>query len=572
MNITVSPSQINSAISCLRIWGFDKLDRLPKQDTRQTLIGTKTHEILENWLKKGIPPDTELKLKVDGVEYHPGRSALNGLHHLPPPGPHLAIESEFYFKHWYGRVDMGWVALDGQYVPRDLIPQVIDSEHVIPGIGDHKTSGSKTFEYALTEETLRTDPQGIIYANVMFDEFPRAKFVDELWVYYGTRPPHPSKKVHIRIERAEAQARLEPIDVLAASLIRLRGSSLRAMNLPPNPTACDKYGGCPHRARCNLSPSDQMKGFMMNNLNNIDHMPLDQKIAMAAQQANAALMTTVPAPILETPPPPTPSVGQWVDHPQNAAYEWNTGTGEYRLKAQPVAAPVIATPAIMAPPVATNYLSPGPTTATPITQPLPPIVMMPSAPTVPSAPSAPSAPSVPAIPAAPAAPAIPPPLVVGPDGLPPGSINAPEGANVPDRAQPVVAAPAAADDLEAMGKEQLVDLAKRMGLDTTRKREAGIRDLIRSARIRGVQPAAAAPAQTSFASAQTSFAAVGDAANGAGPVVNTAQFSAGPETFERTRTDRAHEILVAMIRSGSFQNFTIDQLVAWAKEVATKTE
>ncbi len=566
MNITVSPSQINSAISCLRIWAFDKLDKLPKQDTRQTLIGTKTHEILENWLKKGVPPDTELKLKVDGVEYHPGRIALNGLHHLPPPGPHLAIESEFYFKHWYGRVDMGWVALDGQYVPRDLIPQVIDSEHVIPGIGDHKTSGSKTFEYALTEETLRTDPQGIIYANVMLDEFPRAKFVDELWVYYGTRPPHPSKKVHIRIERAEAQARLEPIDVLAASLIRLRGSSLRAMNLPPNPTACDKYGGCPHRARCNLSPSDQMKGFMMNNLNNIDHMPLDQKIAMAAQQANAALTTTVPAPILET--PPALPVGQWVDHPQNAAYEWNTGTGEWRLKAQPATAPVIAASVIVAPPVPSavgylppgpttaapltqpvpsGYLPPGPTTAAPITQPLPPIVMIPSAPTMPSAP------------------AIPAPLVVGPDGLPPGSINAPEGANVPDRAQPVVAAPAAADDLEAMNKEQLVDLAKRMGLDTTRKREAGIRDLIRSARVRGVQLAAAAPSQTTFA-------AVGDAANGAGPIANTAQFSAGPETFERTRTDRTHEILVAMIRSGSFQNFTIDQLIAWAKEVATKTE
>jgi len=143
-----------------------------------------------------------------------------------------------------------------------------------------------------------------------------------------------------------------------------------------------------------------------------------------------------------------------------------------------------------------------------------------------------------------------PPLAIGPDGLPPGSINAPEGVGLPDKAEPapVTAATGAKDDLDLMGKEQLVALAAQMGVDTKRLREAGIREKIRATRVNG-SPVGTMPSGTAVT--QTSSASV-----------------PSEDVFSLGRRDLIHGYVEAMLSHGAYASAQPEQLVALAVKYA----
>lgn len=553
----ISASQINTAISCLRRWGLEKIDRHQVAPHRTAVVGTRTHERLEAWLKNGTPPNLDEKLTIERVEYHPGRTAMNGLHNLPPPGPHIAVESAFEFSYWTGRIDFAWVAINGIYIPREQWLAMKDSVDVVPGAGDHKTSGAKGFAYALNEKTLPDDPQSVLYGAALHQEFPRAKEADRLWVYYGTRAPHPSKKVHLRISKDETLYRLEPMNRLAEQLLRLRSSGLKGNDLPPNAAACNKYGGCPHRGgHCKLSNAETMRSYMENG----QSLGLDQLINNATQQASAAMTTSAQVPAI----PGLPAIPAiWKVHPYNSAYEYNEATQQVReIKAAPAIQmpPATTTYAPVPTPQIVGYVAPGPGTAvTPfqVTS-LPPIVMAPQTAVggIPPV-SAPPINGIPVIPGVTQGPNGP----IGPDGQPFGSINAPEGQGVAPRNQPVVPA---VDPLDAMNKDQLVQLAATMGIDTKRMREAGLRDKIRSAQKAGVQPGAAPIVSAPIVQTQPS-PVIGTMPSGAAVTMSEAPL------FERTTEERVVDILCAVIQH-SGANFDQDAVVAWAKSLVAKIE
>lgn len=540
MTPSCSPSQINDAIQCLRKWGWPKLDGVKAPQHRSAANGERVHKILESWLQFGTPANTEERLVLDSREYRPGLIAQNGMHHLPPPGPHLLIEREFQFGLWNGRIDFAWVSVDGVFVPREQIPLVMDSEYVVPGVGDHKTTGN--MDYSLDETKLRTDPQGIIYAANAFSEFPRAKYVDELWVYYKTVKPYPSKKVHLRVARDETLYRLEPMNKLADGLVRLRSSAgLKALDLPATPEACENYGGCPHRQRCQLTPAEQYRGLMtleQRRNGTMIEMTTDQKIAQALQQVNGVQvpMVQAPTPVAPVAAPAAPDPNAWVDHPIHPGVIWQPSTGQwvYRAtgtqtppQAAPVPAPVAPTPPVIhAPP------------AIPVVQAAPPVVQA-APPPLPVA----AAPALPPI--VPVQTPIPP-LTVGPDGLPPGSINPPEARGVPDKIElaPVTSATGAQDDLDTMTKEQLQALAKSMNLETKSLREKGLKDKIRAAR-------AGAPIGTMPSGAQVTMSSESD-----------------PFSEQAQHTDRVTQIVCAMIRAGLYTADGAGMLVAYAKQLA----
>lgn len=546
MTPTVSPSQINDAKDCLRKWAWPKLDGIKAMPHRSAQAGTAVHSILEQWLLKGTPPDTEAKLVLDGREYRTGLIAVGGIHHLPPPG-HVLVEREFRFGHWLGRIDHAWATKGGVLVPPSQInPEDPDQ---IPGIGDHKTTGNMGF--ALDEEKLRSDPQGVIYANAIFDEFRRAQYADELWVYFGTSKPYPSKKVHIRVERDEVRAKLEPMNALAEQLIRLRSSGLKALDLPPSPEACENYGGCPHRGRCGLSASQLMKGYFAMN-----QMSTEDMIKKATEAAAGSMNGVSPAPAIEAPvaapTDPAPAAGciltpGWRVHPYDSTVEWHPPTNEWRkmqMQPPPVAAPppVLAPPALSAPP---PIVQAAPALPPPATQAAPPPVL-----------AAPLPPIVPVT--APVVAQLPP--GIGPDGQPFGSVNAPEGINVPDKAElsPVTAATGAKDDLDLMSKEQLVALATSMGLETKRLRESGLRDKIRAARASGTvgtMPSGATVTQTTLGAAPAATFATGGGID-------------DDDAREIIHLDRVTQIVAAMIIKG----YPFDGMIKTAKNIVDEIE
>jgi len=528
-----SPSQINDSVQCLRKWAWAKLDGVRPVQHRSAAAGERIHAILEAWLKFATPPNIEERLVLDGREYRPGLSAMNGMHHLPPPGPHNFVERAFQYGVWNGRIDFTHVTKDGIYLQPDEIR--VDADDVVPEIGDHKSTGNMA--YSLDETKLRSDPQGIVYANALFDDFPRVPFVRERWVYYGTSKPFPSKKVHIAVGRDEARYRLEPLDDLARGLIRLRGTSLRAMDLPPSPSACENYGGCPHKQRCNLSPAQLMSGYHEQERRRSGQMDgMEEMIKAAAEKVNG-----VQTPMVQVAPAPAPAqlplqvaapapgcilTPGWAVHPYDNTVEWLGG--EWR-KMQ-VQAPALPAPALTPPPIPVAAAPAAPVFAPP------PMVATPA-----PAPAAPLPPIVAVTP-----------LVVGPDGLPPGSINPPESVGVPEKLEPsaVTAATGAKDDLDLLNKERLQELAAQMGLDVKRLREAGIREKIRAARLNG--------------------AAVGTMPSGA-PVTRTA--AAAVDDAAELRLDRVTQVVCTLLPlHGGMQIADLNLLVSQARKLVDAIE
>ncbi|MCA9579683.1 MAG: PD-(D/E)XK nuclease family protein, partial [Myxococcales bacterium] len=152
----ISPSQVKAFTACPRKWAFDKIDGVPRPGSPSTDLGTRVHEILEAWLLSGAAPDLTEEFRYTSragnpVVRHPGRIAHAGLHMLPAPlTPGLEVEGWMRMTSpagpWIGRLDLRYPC----------------PETGVRVVHDHKTTGSP--RYAQTPDTLRTDPQALLYA------------------------------------------------------------------------------------------------------------------------------------------------------------------------------------------------------------------------------------------------------------------------------------------------------------------------------------------------------------------------------------------------------------------------
>ncbi len=321
---TVSPSQLATYIDCPRKWGWEKLEGLRGAQHPSAALGTRVHEVLEAWLTKATPPDLEEVFSVGDKVHYPGRIAQEGLHHLPPPGS-VFVESSFHWDIFAGRIDAAWQGAEG------------------PAVLDHKTTSN--LGYAKTTEDLKTDPQAIIYASAALAEVA-APHVDMFWIYYKTSKPYRSERVHLRVTREYAAEALRPLRELGQQLLELRRSGARALDLPPEPKSCGRFGGCAFVSKCNLSSAEIMRSMMS--------LPqsLEEKIAAhKASKMNGHVVPAVPPPIgaptlpgglppvpmaalpvvpalpavpalLAPPPVPAVVAKVWLPHPTNPAYEY----------------------------------------------------------------------------------------------------------------------------------------------------------------------------------------------------------------------------------------------------------
>jgi CRISPR/Cas system-associated exonuclease Cas4 (RecB family) len=187
----VSPSQLDTYLTCKRKWGFRYLDGIEAPPHRSAKVGTRVHEILETWLRDATPPVIDEKMVIDNHEYFPGRIAMEAIPFLPPPGPHLTLEQEFRNKHWLGYKDVRYRAAEN---------------HVV--VMDHKTTSD--LGWAKTPEDLAIDPQAIIYAKSEFDADPRVQIVDLAWTYMKTSKPYKARPVRLRVLREYVDEAIRP--------------------------------------------------------------------------------------------------------------------------------------------------------------------------------------------------------------------------------------------------------------------------------------------------------------------------------------------------------------------------
>ena len=273
----ISASQITSYRDCARKWGWGYIARIRSPQTPSQALGTEVDdEQLQPYLRDGRPFD---------FTRESGYIAASGLEYLPKPKtPGLEVQKHFVLP---SPASGGAFAYQGY---KDLwLPDSKDVPGMkggVPFVGDFKTC--KDFRWVKNEAALRIDVQAQLYAtNAMFET--GASEVDLRWIYLRTKGARQARATDLRVGADEVIEQFKAIEATALEMFdaRKRAASVANTNeavlaLPPTPSHCDAYGGCPYQHLCNLSPaqkesawgSDEMsrlanKGYVMGDTNSL---------------------------------------------------------------------------------------------------------------------------------------------------------------------------------------------------------------------------------------------------------------------------------------------------------------
>ncbi len=291
MGFHFSASQTETFKDCPRKWGFQKIDKLPSPTHPAAELGSQAHILREEWLLKGVLPSDETLA---------GRLALAGLDSLPPPGS-CEVEKELNLSTpagpCVGRID--FYIEDQSKAPFPSLSGQTMIEGV-PLVGDHKTTSNKM--WIKTPEYLSNDDtQAAIYAQYAFEN-SSSDVVDLFWAYMVKSSPRPSSKsVFTRVHREPTKEKFLSIVEEAQKMNEFfHQDGISANDLPFNPSACSKYGGCPFQSNCK-------KGVFMPNSNKNGNI-LGEKKPEGTENSLIQQLASSPPPILvDVAPPDAPS-------------------------------------------------------------------------------------------------------------------------------------------------------------------------------------------------------------------------------------------------------------------------
>ncbi len=316
----LSASQIDTYGACARKWAWRYIAGVETPQHPAAALGTEVDdEQLQPYLR-------------DGREFTYAGDAgyiANALRpFLPQPkAPGLEVQKHFLMSApggagfaFQGYLDL-WLP-DSVHVP--------DMPGGAPFVGDFKTTSD--LKWAKSEKTLTKDVQWTLYA-VHAMHSTGARTIDTAWLYSQTRGTRKAKRTYLRVIGSPGDARgieakhIVPVtDVVnrfleitetGREMLRVRASGAGPLDLPPNPDACEAYGGCPHRDKCNLSPGqiiDAHAARAVARTTTEDTMStmsiLDQLRAKKAAQSGVApaAMPVIPVatPSVQVQPAPSP--------------------------------------------------------------------------------------------------------------------------------------------------------------------------------------------------------------------------------------------------------------------------
>lgn len=260
MTIRVSASQIDNFRRCRRKWALEKIAGVQAPPNRYAEHGLAVHKALEAWARSGTPlPDDDV-----------GATAMPAVRHVPEPGRE-DVDCETFFDFRLPNVDA---------VVRGFIDQVHWGDEGQVVVRDYKTTGN--LSYAHTAESLARDTQATLYAYAALEHlFSGAEHVDLEWLYLqrvkstdGRGRAHP---VRLRVHASGTDAVHAPAlggtcldempldeieDTVREMIAAWEEYGEDAMSAPPDYTACDMFGGCPHVEVCQPSAEDKLRSAM----------------------------------------------------------------------------------------------------------------------------------------------------------------------------------------------------------------------------------------------------------------------------------------------------------------------
>ncbi len=307
MQLTLSPSQVSVfRDECQRKWGFRSIAKIDAPQHASAALGSEVDEQqLQPYLRDGRPFEL-------GRPSRSGEIAASALPFLPEPKSFgMELQKHFVFPShtekglfYQGYKDL-WLAKGG-------MPEIAYGN---PTVTDFKTTSD--LKWQKSAEVLKTDVQAMVYAtNAMFVTGERV--VDLVWIYMRTKGAPKAKRTHLQVTASHVVDQYGRINELGMEMAKTRaqvealGKPLieAVLELPPNPKACDGYGGCPYKHICNLSPavfeSSEMEVIDMSNT-------MELLAKMRAKKAGGAPASPVVEALGINPPesllPPAPAVG-----------------------------------------------------------------------------------------------------------------------------------------------------------------------------------------------------------------------------------------------------------------------
>jgi hypothetical protein len=256
--ILVRPSEIKAFAAnlypdtaCNRRWAFEHIDGVPNVSTPKQAFGTDVHKHHENYLRHGtLPPDTETGRVAKMAILHPT--------YLPKPSPNLLIEAPFQVR----LSD----ALGFHGTPDLIDPNLVR-------LNDHKTTSD--VRYALTEDQLRQDSQGILYSMWLMMVLG-TQHANLCWGYHVINTPtgwpgngkqRSPRKMHLTETRfsnedEDFRVGIGRMIAVAEEIEGARKKWKTAHDAPPNTLACEAFGGCPHKAACKRDTHDLLASHL----------------------------------------------------------------------------------------------------------------------------------------------------------------------------------------------------------------------------------------------------------------------------------------------------------------------
>jgi hypothetical protein len=269
----VSQSQITTWCDCKRKWAWKYVEGEEDPQTDAAALGD---EVDAGQLQPYLRDGREFDFVHTFQSWKPGYIAAAGVSYLPPPkSPGLEVQKEVVLASpsglrddfeagrspvarfgYFGFIDL-WLP-DGSMMP-GLPPR--EPGIVIPCVGDFKTT--KDFKWRKKEAALRKDPQAVIYAMwAMLTTGSRV--VDLVWLYFRTVGTPVVQPTYVRVTAEEITPRFLELDAIAQEIVATKRAGTRALDLPPSPMSCGKFGGCPYQddAHCNLGPADDIAALL----------------------------------------------------------------------------------------------------------------------------------------------------------------------------------------------------------------------------------------------------------------------------------------------------------------------
>lgn len=323
----VSASQVSSYAECQRKWAFKYIARHETAQTEAQKLGDDVDEgQLQPYLRDGRPFDYTR-------ENESGYIAASALAYLPKPqSPGLEVQKHFTLpaataRRPDGSALFGYQGYQDLWMPlREHMPAAaFDADELTkppasylnfgtnppPVVVDFKTTVD--LKWAKGRAALRKDPQAMLYATwAMYETGARA--VDLVWIYMRTRGARQAKRTHLRVYATDVLPQFQAIDAIANEMFGVRQAGDAAtdkqafvLSLPPTPSACESFGGCPHRHVCNLSPLDVLDSHAAKDAALTQLRRKDTPMSNTTASLFANLQKKSPADAAPAPPTPAPA-------------------------------------------------------------------------------------------------------------------------------------------------------------------------------------------------------------------------------------------------------------------------